>query len=381
MTELEWLLPSLSTSKWLAHFTIFIINFALFFLAKPVLNITEHGQDIDSKNKTFQFISILILGTQILDILVLRVSSDYESYFINIGLSLLSLYSALFSYSIFTYFSRKRFGHEKSIDDKTLYLDTYSTRIVNILFFAIVVFSTIYALIIIWGANSLLETTGIFGIIAAFLAFTSSIWAPDIISGLIILNSQMLEDGDVVVIEGYKDEYIINKVSLIYIILYDVRNNHRTLIRNNRFIQSKIDNLSRIASTEGVRQSITFNIGYPTIEDLPAEEREQALSAFKTKIDNMFKKAYENCLENTAIKINNNKVFDWAITNAGDYALEYTLWIYLERIPNTKVTSTIRKHIVSTRLKVNEAVYTSAVMSGIKLATPSLEKIELVTTG
>ena len=49
-------------------------------------------------------------------------------------------------------------------------------------------------------------------------------------------------------IDGYPDEYIINKVSFIYVTLLDVRKNHRILMRNSRFIQSKIDNLNRVAS-------------------------------------------------------------------------------------------------------------------------------------
>ena len=90
---------------------------------------------------------------------------------------------------------------------------------VDFLLLAIIALTTIYALIKIWGADSMLETTGIIGIIAALLAFISNIWAPDIIGGLIILNTQILEDGDVVMLDGYPDEYIISKVTLIYVIL------------------------------------------------------------------------------------------------------------------------------------------------------------------
>jgi len=60
------------------------------------------------------------------------------------------------------------------------------------------------------------------------------------------------------------------------------------------------------------------------------------------------------------------------MTNAGDYALEYTLWVYLERIPNTKVTSTIRRHLMGTLYKVNEAVFTASMAEGIDLSTPDV---------
>ena len=142
----------------------------------------------------------------------------------------MSVYAGMFIYSLCCLWSRRRFGTAKEMDGAKVYLDTYSTRLVDFLLLAIIALTTIYALIKIWGADSMLEATGIFGIIAALLAFTSNIWAPDIIGGLIILNTQILEDGDVVMLDGYPDEYIISKVTLIYVILYDVRNNHRTLI-------------------------------------------------------------------------------------------------------------------------------------------------------
>ncbi|WP_197482851.1 hypothetical protein, partial [Oleiphilus sp. HI0128] len=87
-------------------------------------------------------------------------------------------------------------------------------------------------------------------------------------------------------------------------ILYDIRNNHRTLVRNNQFIQNKIDNLSRVASTDGVRQALSYNIGYPEFDGKTKDERQKQLADFKAKIDKFFILAQENCLEKPDIKIN-----------------------------------------------------------------------------
>ena len=216
---------------------------------------------------------------------------------------------------------------------------------------------------------------------AAFLAFTSHVWAPDIISGLIILNTQMLEDGDVVLIDGYPDEYIINKVSFIYVALLDVRNNHRTLMRNSRFIQTKIDNLNRVASADGVRQSLTYKVAYPDFSNLEREAKKQSLLRFRSRIESIFEGAYECCLRDKEIKVNDKRTFSWALTSAGDFALEYTLFVYLQRIPNTKVTSTVRKHLMGTVYKINEAVYMNSVLEGVDLSTPSLSEIKLQGAG
>jgi len=372
MDSMQWLIPEMSNTQWMAHGAIFLVNIALLIFARPILTLIDPNSSQDIKIKIFRSLNILVLCLHVIDLALLRATNSYENFFINVGLSLMLLYAALFTYSLCCLFSKKRFGAEKLIDNNKIYIDTYSTRLVDLILLVVIVLSTVYALIKIWGADSMLEATGIFGILFAFLAFTSNIWAPDIISGLIILNTQILEDGDVVMVDGHPDEYIISKVTLIYVILYDVRNNHRTLIRNSQFTQSKIDNLSRVASTDGVRQKLVYKIGYPKFEGTSAEERSEQLANFKNRVGRIFENAFEFCSDKKDIKINENRPFEWALTSAGDFALEYTLWIYLERIPNTKVTATIRKHLMRTIYSVNEAVYTASAIEKISLSTPQL---------
>jgi hypothetical protein len=374
---LAWLIPELSHTQWLVHAFIFFCNICLLVFARPILQFIDGDKGSDTKVKIFQLVNVLVLILHSFDLIFLSLNKGYENFFIHVGLSLMAVYGSLFIYSLCCFFSRKKFGTQKTLDDNTLYLDSYSSRLVDIIVLVIIVLATIYTLIKIWGADSMLETTGIFGIMFAFLAFTSNIWAPDIISGLIILNTEILQDGDVVVVDGHPDEYVISKVTLIYVILYDVRNNHRTLVRNNQFIRNKIDNLSRIASTDGVRQALRYNIAYPAFDGSTKEERGKQLNEFKNKIDKLFTLSQEYCTDKPDIKINNSRSFEWSLTNAGDFALEYTLWIYLERIPNTKVTATIRKHLMGTIYRVNEAVYSASIIENIDLSTPVLNQVQL----
>ena len=380
MHSLEWLLPQLSQAQWLIHGLIFLTNICLLVFAQPILKLVDGERDSLTKLKIFRTLNILVLALHTLDLALLSLNKSYENYFIHLGLSLMAIYGGLFAYSLSCFLSRKRFGIEKTLDNNTIYLDSYSSRLVDIILLFVIVLSTIYTLIKIWGADSMLETTGIFGIVFAFLAFTSNIWAPDIISGLIILNTEILEDGDVVVIDGHPDEYIISKVTLIYVILYDIRNNHRTLIRNNQFIRTKIDNLSRIASTDGIRQKLVYKIGYPDFKHESAEERSKQLRSFRNRVERLFNLAYEECNQDAENKINKTRPFEWALTSAGDYALEYTLWFYLERIPNTKITAKIRKHLMGTTYKVNEAVYSASVIENLNLSTPTLNHVSLQST-
>ena len=360
----------------MGHGLIFALNIALFIFAKPLLNLIAPGEDNDSRVKIFRALNVLVLLLHLLDLILSGTNTSYRNYFLNLGYSLMIIYAGMLAYSFFGAVSKKRFGRERMLDNKTVYVETYSTRLVNLVLLVLIILTAIYALIMIWGANSLLETTGIFGILMVFLGFTSGVWAPDIISGLIILNSQSLEDGDVVVINGHTNEYVISRVTLIYVILYDIRNNHRTLMRNSQFTGRRVDNLSRVASTNGVRQSLTYKIGYPTFTGR-SDERAEQLGRFKKTIDEMFTRCFEACKDRKDVKINEAKPFEWALTNAGDYALEYTLWIYLERIPNTKITSRLRQHLMGTIYKVNEEVYTASILEDIDLSTPNLVQAQI----
>lgn len=376
MDILENIIPQLSQSAWIGHGLVFALNIGLFIFARPLLNLIAPGEDNKSKIKIFRALNIVVLLLHLLDLILSGATSNYHHYFIKLGYSLMIIYAGMLAYSFFGSVSKKRFGRERKLDNKTVYSETYSTRLVNLVLLVLIALTVIYALIIVWEANSLLETTGIFGILIAFLAFTSSVWAPDIISGLIILNSQSLEDGDVVVINGHPNEYVISRVTLIYVILYDIRNNHRTLMRNSQFTSRRVDNLSRVASTNGVRQALTYKIGYPQFTG-HSDDRAEQLKDFRKTIDDLFTRTFEACKDRKDVKINEAKPFEWAMTSAGDYALEYTLWIYLERIPNTKITSRLRQHLMGTIYKVNEEVYTASIIEDIDLSTPDLVQAKI----
>ena len=364
--------PDLSRIEWLTHGLIFAFNFLLLFFAKPIINRIDPEQDHRVALRLFITINILFLVLHVFDILLMAVNIDYQNLFIKLANTALCFYVGILGFKIGNVFFRRRFGKTKSIEGKTIYLDSYSSRVVELIFLVVIFLFSTYTVIKIWEMDSLLETTGIFGISIGFMALTSSVWAPDIMSGLIILNTNILEDGDVVVIDGYDDEYIIHKVSFIYAILYDIHNNHRTFIRNKRFIESKIDNLSRIASTDGIRKSITYKIAYPDLSSKNKKARIDVLHVFYQQVDKLFATANTMANEIKELPIKKHKPFEWFLTNTGDYALEYTLFIYLEAVPTTKMTSLARKHLWSSLYTINRIVLEAAAINELELKTPDL---------
>ena len=108
-------------------------------------------------------------------------------------------------------------------------------------------------------------------------------------------------------------------------------------------------------------------------------ERQAQLTSFQNRVDRMFEQAFEACCARPDIKINSNRKFEWLLTRTGDFALEYTLWVYLERIPNTKITATVRRHLMGTLYRVSECVLTASAAENISLSTPLLAEMNFNT--
>jgi hypothetical protein len=353
----------LSDTELVIHFLVFAINLLLLIFSKQLVSLFKVKSDNDFELSIFRTLNILFLFFHFLDFVLINFHKDYQNLFFRLALTFLVIYIGVFFFSFLSYLSRKKFGIKKSFDENISYIDTYNSRLIDLMILIFITITSLYLIIDIWDFDSLLQTTGIFGILAAFLALTNQIWAPDIFYGMVILNSKMLEDGDVIQFGDEKDEYIINKVTFIYTILLDVRNNHRTLIKNSKLVDSKIDNLTKKASVDGLRMKLSYKVGYPKKDDL---------NDFKKSVRKMFAEVNEKAIENEDIKINENMQFECYLHETGDYALQYDLFYYLDTLPNTKVTKTVRSYLLKTPNLINEEVYNSSVKYNIDLATPVL---------
>ncbi len=373
---------------YLNHGVVFLLNIAVFFAARPMLSLFNYGKDISGQIKLLRAGAVVFFFLHIADLVVYQFFPIYQNYFIRVGYSLAALYGCLLLFNVVSYFSRQKFGIEKTIDDTKVYLETYNSRLVDLIFLILVILVFIYWLIAIWELDGLLQTTGLLGIVFAFLALTNGIWLPDIYHGMVILNSNMLDDGDVIQLNNHPDEHVISRVSFIYTILLDVRNNHRILVRNSEMTRSRIDNLSKRASADGLRHSMLFNIGYPALppsrqrgkdsakdsakEEVPTNNYEH----FRNRVQRMFESAFEKLVQNKEAKINEKLPFEVALAASADYALTFRLSYYLQALPNTKVTKTIRQYLVRTPALIQDAVNEAALEYGIALATPMLVSME-----
>jgi len=374
-------LPDVANLNWFAvaySVGILLVNLGLYIFAPKIIKYFNSGKENSFQLTILRSVNMLFIALSILDYIISFVTDAYSNYFSGVAYTLLVVYISSFAYNALSLLSRKKFGREKEMDGKSTYIDTYNSRLIDIIVMVIIIFIAVYMVINAWGLTSMLETTGLMGLIVAFLALTNSIWAPDPYYCMVILSSDMLEDGDVVHIEGMDDTYIISRVTFIYTLLFNTRTNYKTLVRNSKLIELHIDNLTKKASTDGLRHALTFKIGYPKIDgtlDIKSHQSKD-MRDFLKQVDEMFKSVAENAKEDELVQLNPNVDMEWMMTETGDYAIEFTLVYFLDTLPKTKITRNIRKHIVGTRNRLLRLTYEASVEHGLSLATPDLISLQ-----
>jgi len=260
-------------------------------------------------------------------------------------------YAAYLLINFGNYFILKRYGKQREIEGKTHLSETYQTRAVSIFSSVFITIIALIAIIHVLGFDSLLEAGGVLGFIGVFLALTQSTWAPDIFSGLIILNSDMLGEGDVIEFSDGKTVYgLVYKTKLFHTEILNLIDNHRVMIRNARLRDFTIHNLTKFASAKGLREKLVFKIGY----DVSTEQ-----------VREMFHEAFEKAIE-SGLDIEKQHGLETGIQDTGDHAVEWVVFYH---------TKNIRK-LIRTRQHMMAEFYTMSQQYGISLSTPYTHKIQ-----
>lgn len=142
---------------------------------------------------------------------------------------LITLYLSYLSLHLLHYPVRRHYGKTKNIENNIQIIDTYNSRLINV--FVSIFLIVLVSIIRILGFDTLLEAGGAIGIVGVFLALTQNSWAPDMFSGLIILNSRMVEVGDVIEFnEGDNSLGVVYKTKIFHTEILNLVNNHRIMI-------------------------------------------------------------------------------------------------------------------------------------------------------
>ncbi len=269
-----------------------------------------------------------------------------------IGIKILSVLIILYLSYLLAHligrFVRVRFGRPvQSVGAGPRIADTYASRALTIFISVFIGVMALISVIRVAGFSSLLEAGGVIGFVGVFLALTQGAWAPDIISGLVILNSKMFKERDVIKIsDGSEDMLaIVYRTLAFHTELLNLVDNHRVMIRNSKIRDQTVHNLSRFASARGLRETLLFKIGY----DVPVE-----------KVKAMFDTAFQTAVADSEIPLEEQHPLEVRLKDAGDHAIEWSVHYYTKD----------EFALIKTRQKFREVILMASIEAGISLSTP-----------
>ena len=339
------------------HYLIIAINLLLLILAKPL--ILKTGGKQPERQIDFR-VSVL----RVLNLAILAVVCYYAFYSVNAGgqgfaikliAILVILYLAYLASNIGSYVMRRRYGKVYKSGDTTQISDTYHSRMLTLVISTFIAIVALITVIRVAGYSSLLEAGGVIGFIGVFLALTQQAWAPDIISGLVLLNSDMVSEGDL--IELGSSEPILARVfktKVFHTVLIDVVNNHRVMISNSKLRDQMIHSLSKFASARGLREKLSFKIGYDTDTD---------------KVKAMFNEAFSDVVARSDNMIDDTHPLEIRVLETGDHAVEWGIFYYIKEVQG----------IIAVRQLMMEKILDVSIQHGISLSTPQTHVVTTVT--
>lgn len=328
-------------------YAVVCVNILLIIFAPQVMRVLFSA---DNEEEKMRWRTLLLRGFNVLILVIycyryIYVPSEGGSYAVKALSIVVILYLAYLSINIAHYWIYRRFGRKWEFNGKTRIGETYQTRLFSLLANILVFIVTLVLVIQQLGFQSLLETSGALGIIGVMLALTQASWAPDIISGLIILNSDLFEEGDVIELDGGTNTLAtVYKTKLFHTEVLNLSNNHRVMLKNAALRDHTIHNLSKFASPKGLRECLVFNIGY----DTPSK-----------KIKAMFADVFE-AIKTEDLPVAVQHEYKLQVTATGDHAVSWGFFYYVTQVEN----------ILQVRRDVMEIALSQSITHNISLATP-----------
>jgi len=329
-------------------FFVLGINILLLIFARQILKLLYHEPDmvtgLSRKVMIFRALNLLIIITYG----YFRFFQDKE--ITGLGLKIIAVlvivYSAYLAMHLFHAFLVRHYGKEREINGKKRFTSNYQTRLLSIFSSVFIGVIALLGIIRLLGFDSVLEAGGVIGIIGVFLALTSSIWAPDIFHGLIILNSDMISEGDVIQFKNGEQIYgLVYKTKVFHTVILNIVNNHRVMIRNSKLRDFTVHNLSRFASARGLRENLCFKIGY----DVSADQ-----------VKNLFETVYEAAKTDPGIFIEEQYELEYGVKNTGDHAVEWVFYYYTKEVDK----------LMLTRQRLLQLMLQTSIEKNISLSTP-----------
>jgi small-conductance mechanosensitive channel len=348
LETIQKLLTSFSTTELI----LLISCFVLLIVSKPLFVHVFH-KPLDDRQNAKQLQIARAGGLLIIVVLLLNhfIFIDAKGTDNSIAKRLIGVnmvvFSAFWASQILQFLIRRQYGKIRDVAGEKTISDTHNSRLLSLLVVSLVFVFALIGVVQVLGFDDLLKAGGIIGVIGVMLALTQASWAPDIISGLILLNSDFIDEGDVIEIEDGKTIALVFRTKLFHTELFNLVNNNRILLKNAKLREMTIQNLSKFASIRGYRENLSFKIGY---DHKPAEVRE------------LFEAAFERVLKVSEISIESNHPLEVRVIDTGDYAIKWGVYYYTKDL----------KKLIKTRQQFTEIILDESIQRGISLSTPDL---------
>lgn len=338
------------TQLGVVDYAVFAICISLMFFAPAIV---ERLSSDDHSERTLRFRTNAVRGFAALVIAALGYYHFYRTSELSnvIAVRGLSILTIIYLSYLAAYFigeiMHRRFGRRYKMGEVERIADTYTSRALSIFVSIFIFVIALISIIRILGYTSLLEAGGVVGFIGVFLALTQGAWAPDLISGLIILNSKMFQERDVIKLSNSQGDLLgrVYRTRAFHTEILNLVDNHRVMIRNSLMRDYHIQNLSLFANARGLRETLKFKIGYDV-----SPERVKA----------MFEKAYEQAVKEPEVLLEGQYPLEIRVNDTGDHAIEWSIHYYTKD----------EARLVATQQRFRELILLACLEDGISLATP-----------
>ncbi len=261
---------------------------------------------------------------------------------------LLIVYLAYLAFYLASRLILRRYGRERQREEETVYVETYNSRLLTVLAGIVIAVVALVAVIRVLGFSTWLEAGGVLGVLGVMLALTQASWVPDLVSGLVILNSRLVEEGDVVQLGPDPDEiFMVFRTRVFFTELLHLASNHRILIQNSRLRGMTVQNLSRFASARGLREALVIKVGYEVTGE---------------QVRRLFDAVMEAALADPDIPVEEKYEPEVRPVRGGDYGVEWALFYHTKDA----------RALLRTRQLMLELALRLAREQGLSLATPLL---------
>ncbi len=332
-------------SQWLPAGGIFLV----LLFSRPLLQLIFSDRDEKRFRGRLNLFRLACLMALVILLVRAVVHPAAESlWFTRLFGVLLIVYVAYLVFYVASRLILRRYGRERQRDEETVYVETYNSRLLTIVAGALIGVVALVAVIRVLGFTTWLEAGGVLGVLGVMLALTQGSWVPDLVSGLVILNSRLVEEGDVVQLGERKDEVLmVFRTRVFFTEFLHLANNHRILIQNSRLRGMTVQNLSRFASARGLREALTIKVSYDVTEE---------------QVQKLFEQVMAEAVGDPDVPVEEKYEAEIRPVNGGDYAVEWACFYYTKDA----------RSLLRTRQLMLALVLRAAREQGISLATPLL---------